>query len=197
MTQRSIISGKKPTVIIKAGGSVIVKGVEGDRINAQSESRWGLKVERKKQKIEVQIGGSGEVSVPFASDLKVYAGKNLRVQDIRGRVDAFSGLKLALEGVYCLGIVSAGWKMDIDCQTMPAKRATINAGSDLRFHVQDLTSAHIRVKDLGGYWEAIIGSGEKSIYLKSGGDVILVSDQTVQALPPNYILGSIEKPAIS
>jgi len=195
MTQRSIFSGTKPTVIIKAGGSVTVKGVEGERVSAQSESRWGLKVEVKKKTIEVQIGGSGEVSVPFAADLKVYAGKNLSVQDIRGRVDAFSGFKLALQRVYCLGNVSAGWKMDIDCQTMPAKRATFNAGSDLRFHVQDLTSAHIRVKDLGGYWEAIIGNGEKSVYLKSGGDVTLVTDQKVKALPPNYILGSIEKPS--
>jgi hypothetical protein len=47
---------------------------------------------------------------------------------------------------------------------------------------------------LGGYWEAQIGEGEKSVYLKSGGDVTLVTDQTVEALPPNYILGKIEKP---
>jgi hypothetical protein len=65
----------------------------------------------------------------------------------------------------------------------------------MRFHVADLTSARLRVKDLGGYWEARIGSSQKSVYLKSGGDVIFVTDQKVEALPPNYILGKIEAPA--
>ena len=58
----------------------------------------------------------------------------------------------------------------------------------------DLTSARLRVKDIGGYWEARMGSGERSVYLKSGGDVTLVTDQKVEPLPPNYILGQIEKP---
>jgi len=195
MTQRSIYAGPKPTIVIKAGGSVTVQGTDGDRVSAQSKSLWGLSVTRKKNSVQVQLGGSGEVVVPFAADLKVYAGKDILVQDIQGRVDAFSGFKLALQAVYCLGNVSAGWTMAIDCQTMADNKATFNAGSDLRFHVQDLTSARIRVKDMGGYWEATIGSGEKSVYLKSGGDVTLVTDQKVQALPPNYILGSIEKPA--
>ncbi|HVM70527.1 MAG TPA: hypothetical protein VMT91_02125, partial [Anaerolineales bacterium] len=58
----------------------------------------------------------------------------------------------------------------------------------------DLTSARLRVKDIGGYWEARIGTGEKSVYLKSGGDVTLVTDQKVEAQPPEFILGKIEKP---
>jgi hypothetical protein len=73
---------------------------------------------------------------------------------------------------------------------------TIGAGRDLRFHVADLTSVRLRVKDIGGYWEARIGDGEKSVYLKSGGDVIFVTDQAVEALPPNYILGTIEEPVL-
>ena len=84
--------------------------------------------------------------------------------------------------------------MNIDCQSMPGMAVIFNAGSDLRFHVSDLTSARLRVKDIGGYWEALIGAGEKSVYLKSGGDVTLVTDQKVEPQPPDYILGKIEKP---
>src|ERR671926_937680 len=35
--------------------------------------------------IEVQMGGGGEVLVPFESNLKVYAGKDIDVQGIRGQ----------------------------------------------------------------------------------------------------------------
>lgn len=144
--------------------------------------------------IGVQIGGSGEVLVPFESNLKVYAGKDIDVQGVKGQVDAYSGLKLNLQDVYCLGNVSAGRTMNIDCQTMIGRDVTFGAGSDLRFHIADLTSTRLRVKDIGGYWEARIGDGEKSIYLKSGGDVTFVTDQKVEPLPPNYVLGKIEKP---
>jgi len=144
--------------------------------------------------IEVQMGGSGEVLVPFSSNLKVYAGKDIDVQGIKGQVDAYAGLKLSLQDVYCLGNASAGSTMNIDCQTMSGKDVTFGAGSDLRFHVADLNSARIRVRDLGGYWEARIGDGEKSVYLKCGGDAVLVTDQKVEPLPPNYVLGKIEKP---
>ena|GEM_PF-1459778 len=142
--------------------------------------------------IEVQMGGSGEVLVPLSSYLKIYAGKDIDVQDVKGRVDAYSGFSLKLENVYCLGNVSAGRAMSIDCQTMIGKDVTFGAGSDLRFHVADLISVRLRVKDIGGYWEARIGDGEKSVYLKSGGDVTFVTNQEVEALPPNYILGKIE-----
>ena len=143
--------------------------------------------------IEVQIGGSGNVLVPFASNVKVYAGKDIDVKDIRGQVDAYAGLDLTVQNSLRLGNVSAGGAMDIDCQTMSGRDVTVGAGSDLRFHVADLTSARLRVKDIGGYWEARIGEGERSVYLKSGGDVTLVTDQLVESLPPDFILGRIEK----
>ena len=223
MTQRSILAGTNPTVVIKAGASVTVKGVDGDLVTAESGDKWGLKVEKRSEAefararaavgevvlfdwrfkkpgaqnaeevIEVQLGGSGEVSVPFGANLKVYAGKDIDVQNIRGQVDAFAGLELKLQGVYCLGNASAGWSMNIDCQTMLGKDVTFGAGGDLRFHVADLTSVRLRVKDLGGYWEARIGAGEKSVYLKSGGDVTFVTDQKVEPLPPNFVLGKIER----
>lgn len=147
--------------------------------------------------IEVQMSGSGEVFVPFESNLKVYAGKDIDVQGIRAQVDAYAGLKLNLQDVYRLGNVSAGRAMSIDCQTMIGTDVTFSAGSDLRFYIADLTSARLRVKDIGGYWEARLGDGEKSIYLKSGGDVTFVTDQKVEPLPPNYILGKIEKPSMT
>lgn len=228
MTQRSILAGTTPNVIIKAGGSVTVRGHESERVTAESTGRWGLKVEQRSQSeiararaaigehvlfdvrlklpdlegknasgevIEVQIGGSGEVLVPFAANLKVYAGKNIDVEGIRGQVDAYSGYKMSLRDVYRLGHASAGGTMDIDCQSMAGDKVEFKAGGDVHFHVGDLNSAHIRVKDLGGYWEARIGSGDKSVYLKSGGDVTLVTGQEVEPLPPDYILGKIEKPA--
>ncbi len=140
------------------------------------------------------MGSSGEVLVPFSSNLKVYAGKDINVHGVQGQVDGYSGRKPNLQDVYCLGNASAGGTMSLDCDTMLGTDVEFKSGSDLRFHVHDLTSARIRVKDLGGYWEAHIGSGEKSVYLKSGGDVTFVTDQKVEALPPNYVLGKIEKP---
>jgi hypothetical protein len=144
--------------------------------------------------IEVKMGTSGEVFVPFSSHLKIYAGRDIDVQSVRGQVDAYSGRNLTMQGVTLLGNASAGRSMKIDCQSMLGSDVTYTAGRDLRFHVADLTSARLRVKDIGGYWEARIGAGEKSVYLKSGGDVTLVTDQKVEAQPPEYILGKIEKP---
>jgi hypothetical protein len=144
--------------------------------------------------IEVQIGWNGEILVPFESNLKVYAGKDIDVHNIKGQVDAYAGLHLSLQDVYRLGNASAGGAMNLDCESMPGTNVEFKCGGDLRFHIHDLDHAQIRVRDLGGYWEARIGGGEKSVYLKSGGDVTLVTNQTVEALPPNYILGKIEKP---
>jgi len=227
MTQRSILAGTNQTIIIKVGGSVTVKGQEGNRLIAETEGAGGLTVERRSESeigraraaigdhvlfdlriklpnltekkteevIEVQMGGSGEVLVPFESNLKVYAGKDIDVQDIRGQVDAFASANLRLQDVNRLGNASAGGTMDIHCQTLSSRDVTFGAGRDLRFFIADLSSARLRVKDLGGYWEARLGGGERSVYLKSGGDITFVTDQRVEALPPNYILGKIEKPA--
>jgi hypothetical protein len=226
MTHRSFLAGTNQTIILKAGGSVTVKGHNSDMIVADTRDKWGLSIERKseaeigraraavgdhvlfdlrlkkptlgasKEVIEVQFTGSGDVFVPVSSNLKIYAGKDIEVQEIQGQVNAYAGLNLKLKNVNILGTVSAGRAMDVDCQTMIGTDVTVGAGSDLRFHVADLTSLRLRVKDIGGYWEAHIGDGEKSVYLKSGGDVTFVTDQRVEALPPNFILGTIERPAV-
>ncbi len=234
MTQRSILAGTNPTVIIKAGLDVSVKGHESDLVMAETSGRWGLKIEKhsasefararaavgehvlfdlrfKKpspaslageygseedgEVIEVHMGGSGEVLVPVGANVKVYAGKNIAVQGVQGQVDGYAGLRLSFREVDLLGHASAGGTMELDCQRMLGEETEFKAGGDLRFRIRDLTSAYVRVKDLGGYWEARIGGGEKSVYLKCGGDVTLVTDQKVEPLPPHYILGKIEKPA--
>ena len=62
---------------------------------------------RSDEVIEVQMGGSGEVLVPFESNIKVYAGKDIDVQGIRGQVDAYCRLELEFTGCLspgkCLG----------------------------------------------------------------------------------------------
>src|SRR5512138_2448584 len=170
MTQRSILAGTNRTIIIKVGGSVTVKGQAGDQVIAETKGMSGLTVERRSESeigraraavgervlfdlhlklpgsgaqevIEVKMGGSGEVLVPFESNVKVYAGKDIEVQDVRGQVDAYSGLNLTLQRVGQLGNASSGWTMNVDCQTIAGKDPTFGAGSDLRFHVADLTSA--------------------------------------------------------
>ena len=49
MTQRSIIAGLTPTVIIKAGTRVTVEGWESNQVVAQTGSRGGLKVEARSE----------------------------------------------------------------------------------------------------------------------------------------------------
>lgn len=230
MTQRSIFAGDSPTIIIKAGGSVTVKGHESERLAAETTGKGGLNIERHSEAqiararaaigdhvlfdlrlkipemieknsasdvIEIQLGGDGEVWVPFGSNLKVYAGKDIGVQGIRGLVDAYSGSGLNLQAVQRAGHLSAGGPMDLDCESMQGDDVEFKAGRDLRFYIHDLTNARIRVRDLGGYWEARIGAGGRSVYLKSGGDVTLVTDHHIEPLPPDYILGKIEKPPLA
>ena len=226
MTQRSILAGINQTIIIKAGGSVTVKGQEGERILADGTGGWPwIAVEGRKspaavraigehvlfdvrinfpsasgredkEVIEVQMGGSGTYAVPFESNVKVYAGKDIYVQAIQGQVDAYAGLNLT--GVtFPMGNASAGGSMDVDCQTITGNDVIFGAGNDLRFHVSKLTSARLRVKDIGGYWEARIGEGERSVYLRSGGDVTLVTDQKVKAPPAQLCFGKDRKTSLS
>ncbi len=49
MTQRSILAGQSPSVVIRAGGDVRVEGRDSDRVLADTDSRRGLKVERRSE----------------------------------------------------------------------------------------------------------------------------------------------------
>src|SRR5512136_2423143 len=48
MTQRSMLAGQTPTIVVGANGSVTVEGWESDRVQANTDSRWGLQIERRR-----------------------------------------------------------------------------------------------------------------------------------------------------
>lgn len=194
MTQRSILAGPAPTVIVKVGSDVAVRAVEGERVTAESRDLFGLQVERKKDAIEVKFGGSGEVLVPLHSNVKVYSGRSLEVEGVQGEASAYAGLNLALRQVARVAHASAGGKMDIDCDEVVGNELKFSAGRDIRLQVRRLASATFRVNDLGGYWEGRVGDGQVRVIIKAGGDVTLVTDREIQPLPPDFILGIIEKP---
>jgi hypothetical protein len=228
-----MLAGQTPTVVIRAGGSVTVEGWDSDRVQAETDSRWGLQLARRKaadsrrerarakigehvlfdisfdnpfnaakhlkkdlhgEVIEVQLGGDGRVRVPFGSDLVVYAVHSAEVQRLQGRVTATAGDDLSVHEVEVLAHAAAGRDLAVDCATLAGSEFKFGAGRDLRFYVHTLTDAQVTIKDLGSYWEAILGNGRIKVQLTAGGEVTLVTDQEVQAQPPNFILGNIEKP---
>lgn len=144
--------------------------------------------------IEVQLGGDGQVRVPLGSHVIVYAGRDAEVHHTQGRVMATAGRDLKVHDAQVLAHAAAGGDLNIDCVSLEGDEFKFGAGRDLRFYVHDLTDAQVIIKDLGGYWEAILGSGRIKVWLGAGGDVTLVTDQVVQAQPPNYVLGNIERP---
>jgi hypothetical protein len=144
--------------------------------------------------IEVQIGRDGRVHVPLGSRVKIYAGTNAEVSGIQGSVTIIAGGDLRVRNVRSLVHASSGGAMDLESETVEGEEVKFEAGRDLRCYIRDLPSARILANDLGGYWEGVIGAGDVTIRLKAGGDVTLVTDQTVEAVPPNYILGQIERP---
>lgn len=234
MTQRSLLVGQTPTVVVRANGSVTVEGWESDRVQADTDHRWGLQIEKRRvadigrerarakvgervlfdisfdnplnrarrdlkdsqgEAIEVQLGGDGQVRVPIGSRLIVYAGRSAEVRHMLGRVTATAGRDLSMRDVQVLAHAAAGGDLDIDCAALDGDEFKFIAGRDLRFHVHQLTNAKVMIKDLGGYWEAILGTGRLKIWLNAGGDATLVTDQQVKAQPPLYTLGNIERPA--
>lgn len=57
---RSILAGEAPSIIIRTGNDVNVEGWDEERVSASSDSRWGLKVERKPEseigRIRAKVG---------------------------------------------------------------------------------------------------------------------------------------------
>ncbi|MBI5030499.1 MAG: hypothetical protein HZB51_08225 [Chloroflexi bacterium] len=146
------------------------------------------------QAIQVKIGSSGKVYVPSGSIVKIYAGKNVVAQNLQGSVTASAGGSVQLRNVHTLVNASAGGAMDLDCETLEPGGLKFSSGSDLRFYIHNLDNVKISVNDLGGYWEGIIGEGQRKIRLSAGGDVTLVTQREVKGQPPNFILGNIETP---
>ena len=228
MTQRSILAGQSPGVVIRAGGDVRVEGWDSDRILAHTDSRRGLKVERRSESeigrarakvgdrvlfdvrlnvsnplkkgqpgevIEVQIGGSGKVHVPRSSKVKVYTGKNAEAQDIQGGVAVYAGRDARIRGVHTLIQATAGGSLDLECEEVAGDGVKFTAGRELRCYIRRLTDATFLIDDLGGHWEAVLGGGRTTIHLNAGGDVTLVTDQTVTGLPPYEAMGNVERPS--
>jgi hypothetical protein len=49
MTQRTIFTGFTPTVVVRAGGAVQIEGWDKDQVLAETDSAWGLKVEKRNE----------------------------------------------------------------------------------------------------------------------------------------------------
>ena len=99
--------------------------------------------------------------------------------------------------ITALRVLDASLGKNVLAALLTGDAVKFEAGRDLRCYVHGLTSARVIVNDLGGAWEGVIGSGNVTVRLKAGGDVTLVTDQKVEAIPPNYLLGQIERPASS
>jgi hypothetical protein len=160
----------------------------------QTDDRRGLKVERRGDQIEIQVGGNGSVKVPTGSDLKVYAGKSAEVRSILGQVTVYAGLDARIGSVRVLEHVSAGGVVDLDCETVAGEAVKFSAGRDLRCRIRRLSDVSYRVDDLGGNWQAFAGSGRTLVELKAGGDVTLVTDQELTSQSPNGLLGAVLRP---
>ena len=194
MTQRSILAGQRPNVIVRAGWDVTVTGWESDRVLAGTESVFGLKVKRHGDVVEVEIGASGEVRVPLHSALKVYTGKSAGVSNLAGSAVVYAGWNVQVRQVQTLIHASSGGAMDVECETVEGDDVKFTAGRDIRFYVRRLTDVTYKVKDLGGPWEAVIGLGQTRVSLTAGGDVTLVTDQDLVGQPPDYVIGKTERP---
>jgi hypothetical protein len=191
MTTRTIITGETPTVIIRAGGSARIEGTDGDRVVATTESRWGLKLERRGDSIEVESGGSCTVRLPFASEIRVYTGKDAEIFDIRNRIAIASvGGHLTIERSNRLAHAQSGRSMKIDCEAFETNKVKFEAGGNIHCHIANLADTNVMIQDLGGKWEVGFGSRQRILQLKCGGDATLVTDHTPDELPE--VFGQIE-----
>lgn len=191
MTTRTIIVGENPTVIVRAGGSARIEGADTDRVTASTESRWGLKVERRGDRIEVEAGGSCTVRLPFSSEISVYTGRDAEILDSRHRIAIASvGGHLTIERANRLAHAQCGRSMTIDCEEFEADRIKFEAGGNIRCQIANLADTRVMIQDLGGKWELGFGSKRRTLQLKGGGDVTLVTDQTPDELPE--VFGQIE-----
>jgi hypothetical protein len=192
MTQRSMLVGWSPVVVIRAGGEVQVQGWDGDRLEVVTDGRWGLQIGQRKGKPEVQIGESGVVRLPVGSAVTVYSGKSADVRDVQGGLTVYAGGGAYLRGVRAILHVSAGGLADIDAEYVEGGDVRCVAGSNLRCAIRHLRDTRLLVSDRGGRWEGVIGSGQARLRLEAGGDVTVVTNEPVVAQPPHYILGQIE-----
>jgi hypothetical protein len=209
MTKRSILSGSSPTVIIKAGRDIKVKGKEGDRVESDADGMWGLKVERRDgvielsggqqsdvtveqhgDVIEIHAGKDCDVRVPLDSTLKLHAGRDAEIEGISGSISvAHVGRDLAIRGAGSLGACQAGGGMNIESQRVIGDELKFTSGRHLRCHVHDIDNTQFEIKDMGGYWEMAFGEPATRVRLKAGSDVTLVIDEKYGTHLPDVVGG--------
>lgn len=190
-----MLVGLTPTILIRAGGAVEVQGWAGDRLEAETNSRWGLRVDQQRGTFTVEIGGDGAVRLPTSSELTVYSGKSTTLADVGGRIAVHAGGGAFLRRAGTLLHLSAGGLADIEADQIGAGETRLIAGSHLRCAIRQLHNTHILVSDVGGRWEARTGDGRARLLLTAGGDVTIVTAQALEPQPPHFILGRIERPA--
>ncbi|MEP7357533.1 MAG: hypothetical protein ABI847_09870 [Anaerolineales bacterium] len=144
--------------------------------------------------IDVQLSGSGEVTVPVGSLVIVYGGKSVDVAGPVAGLTVFASRDVVVRGAGILNAVSSGGALDFECDSIGSQPAKFSAGGDLRCYIRGLTDARVWVSDLGGEWEGLLGAGGPRIELRAGGDVVLVTKHPVEAQPPEYVLGRVERP---
>lgn len=189
--QRSIEAGDAPVVIVRGGTDCTIEGYDGNRVVAETESRWGgLKLRERGEAIEVNAGGACTVRVPRNSEVKVYAGQHVTIESVRGPALVNAGGDIHIANVALLDSCNAGGRMTLDAERLTGDDPKFQAGKDIRLRIRDLSDMRVRVNDLGGYWEGFIGDGSATLWLKSGGVATLVTDQPVRG----EVLGNIEVP---
>jgi hypothetical protein len=114
MTQRSIQAGLTPTVIIRAGGDVMVEGWDSERVAAENDSRGGLKVGRRSEtefgRLRAVVGDHVLLDLradlpkrwrtgdPQAIEVQLNGSGRVRVP-LGSTVKVYAGRKLDLSGV--------------------------------------------------------------------------------------------------
>ena len=191
MTTRTITVKGRPAVVIRTGGSACIEGDDSNQVMATTESRWGLTVERHGDRIEVVAGGSCTVRLPFSSEIRVYTGKDAEIRGIQNRIAiASAGGHLTIERSNRLAHAQCGRSMNIDCAEFETDKIKFEAGGNIRCRIANLVDTKVVIQDLGGKWELGFGSKRRTLQLKCGGDVTLVTDQAPDELPE--VFGQIE-----
>ncbi len=194
MSQRSIQTGPTPTVVVRAGANVRVTGTDSDQVMALGPEPWGFRLEQRGDIVEAKSSVGADVSVPFGSNVTVYAGANAELNDIGGVIAVYAGANATIRNGGTLAHVSGGGNVNVDCVDFDGTDLKLSAGAHLRCYVRSLTDARLMVNDAMGYWEGIIGHGRVKLRLKAGGRATVVTDQAILAQPPHYTIGYVEPP---
>ena len=158
MTQRSVLAGPAPKIVIHAGGSVAVEGQASDRVQAETDSNWGLKIERRtkaefgraRAKVGEHVLFDIRLTVPKALQknaddevLDVQLGDNGTVRVPRdSEVEVYAGRDINIQGVHGSAALYAGGNLiarDLHTLAQASAGGALDlesetvAGSDLKF----------------------------------------------------------------